>query len=281
MVTEVDLKRELLRLLREDEEFRLAVAGLLGLDAVLSELRKLREDFNKLVELEDRRWEENRRRWEENNKRWEENEKRWQENWRRWEENEKRWEENNKRWEENWRLWQENMKRWEENERRWQEAYKRFEVIEEELRRLREDHNKLREDFNRAYADLSRRLDALGARWGIISEEAFREGMRGVVENILGVAKVGRWVYHDTVGEVYGRPSVVEVDVVVKDGEHVLVEVKSSISRGDVYEFWRVAELYRRVTGAIPRLVIISPYVDSKARELAESLGIEVYTRTS
>jgi len=27
--------------------------------------------------------------------------------------------------------------------------------------------------------------------------------------------------------------------------------------------------------------VIISPYVDSKARELAESLGIEVYTRTS
>ena len=233
------------------------------------------------MELEDRRWEENRRRWEENNKRWEENEKRWQENWRRWEENEKRWEENNKRWEENWRLWQENMKRWEENERRWQEAYRRFESIEEELRRLREDHNKLREDFNRAYADLSRRLDALGARWGIISEEAFREGMRGVVENILGVAKVGRWVYHDTAGEVYGRPRVVEVDVVVKDGEHVLVEVKSSISRGDVYEFWRVAELYRRVTGATPRLVIISPYVDSKARELAESLGIEVYTRTS
>jgi len=253
MATEVDLKRELLRLLREDEEFRLAVAGLLGLDTVISELRKLREDFNRFVELEDRRWEENRRRWEENNK----------------------------RWEENWRLWEENMKRWEENERRWQEAYRRFEAIEEELRRLREDHNRLREDFNRAYADLSRRLDALGARWGIISEEAFREGMRGVVEKILGVAKVGRWVYYDSAGEVYGRPSVIEVDVVVKDGEHVLVEVKSSVSRGDIYEFWRISELYRRVTGATPRLVIISPYVDSKARELAESLGIEVYTRTS
>jgi len=274
MVTEVDLKRELLRLLKEDEEFRLAVAGLLGLDAILSELRKLREDFNRLVELEDRRWEENR-------KRWEESEKRWEENWRRWEENNKRWEENWRLWEENMRRWEENNKRWEENEKRWQEAYRRFEAIEEELRKLREDHNKLREDFNKAYADLSRRLDALGARWGIISEEAFREGMKGVVEKILGVAKVGRWIYYDTAGEVYGRPSVIEVDVVVKDGEHVLVEVKSSISRGDIYEFWRISELYKKVTGATPRLVIISPYVDSKARELAESLGIEVYTQTS
>jgi len=246
MVTEADLKRELLRLLKEDEEFRLAVAGLLGLDTILSELRKLREDFNRFLEVEDRRWEES----------------------------EKRWEENQRRWEENWKLW-------EENRRRWEEAYRRFEAIEEELKKLREDHNKLREDFNRAYADLSRRLDALGARWGVVSEEAFRVGMRGVVEKILKVAKVGRWVYYDTSGEVYGTPSVVEVDVVVRDGEHILLEVKSSISRGDVYEFWRISQLYRKVTGATPRLVMISPYVDGKARELAESLGIEVYTQTS
>jgi len=260
MATEVDLKRELLRLLREDEEFRLAVAGLIGLDTVILELRRLREDFNRLAELEERRWEENAKRWEEN---------------------EKRWEENARRWEENWRLWEEERRRWEENERRWEEAYRRFEAIEEELRRLREDHNRLREDFNKAYADLSRRLDALGARWGMMSEEAFREGMRGVVERVLGVAKVGRWVYYDTSGEVYGVPSVVEVDVVIRDSEHILIEVKSSISRGDVYEFWRISQLYRKVTGATPRLVMVSPYVDSKARELAESLGIEVYTRTS
>jgi hypothetical protein len=221
-----------LRALEEDAEFRYAVAGAIGILTVVEELRRLREDFNRLAELEEKRWEENRRRWEENNKRWE-------------------------------------------------EAYRRFEAIEEELRRLREDHNRLREDFNKAYADLGRRLDALGARWGIMSEEAFREGMRRVVERVLGVAKVGRWVYYDTSGEVYGTPSVVEVDVVIRDSEHILIEVKSSISRGDVYEFWRISQLYRKVTGATPRLVMVSPYVDSKARELAESLGIEVYTRTS
>ena len=84
------LKKKILKLLKEDEEFRYAVAGLLGLDTILSELRKLREDFSKYVELEERRWEENSKRWEESLKRWEENARRWEENNKRWEENLKR-----------------------------------------------------------------------------------------------------------------------------------------------------------------------------------------------
>ncbi|MFP3291284.1 MAG: hypothetical protein RXO30_02335 [Thermoproteus sp.] len=140
-----------LKALEEDEEFRLAVAGLLGLREVLDELRRLREDFHKFVQMEEERWRENEKRWEENWKRWEENarqwqenwrrweenEKRWQENWRRWEENAKRWEENQRRWEENWKRWEENTRRWEENERRWQENDKRWERAFEEFRWIR------------------------------------------------------------------------------------------------------------------------------------------------
>lgn len=74
----VELKKRVIELLREDEEFRLAVAGLLNLDTILLELKKLREDFNKLVELEEKRWEENNKRWEENNKKWEEARKRFE-----------------------------------------------------------------------------------------------------------------------------------------------------------------------------------------------------------
>ena len=74
----VELKKRVIELLREDEEFRLAVAGLLNLNTILLELKKLREDFNKLVELEEKRWEENNKRWEENNKRWEEARKRFE-----------------------------------------------------------------------------------------------------------------------------------------------------------------------------------------------------------
>jgi hypothetical protein len=114
-------KRRFLKALETDEEFRLAVAGLLGLGEILQELRDLRRRMDRYIRISERRWrewretwrkflEENERRWEENEKRWEENDKRWQmwyETWRKFlEENEKRWEENRKRWEENEKRWE-------------------------------------------------------------------------------------------------------------------------------------------------------------------------------
>ena len=106
------LRDEFIKLLREDETFRMAVAGLLGLDSILNELKRLREDFNKLVDVEEKRLEDNDKKWEENDKKWEMNEKRWIENDKKWEEN---------------------FKRWEENDKKWEEAMKRFSRIELEL----------------------------------------------------------------------------------------------------------------------------------------------------
>ncbi len=45
-----ELKSKFLELLKSDEEFRYVVAGFIGLDQVLNELKKLREDFNKLYQ---------------------------------------------------------------------------------------------------------------------------------------------------------------------------------------------------------------------------------------
>ena len=173
-----DFKNELLELLRSDEEFRYAVAGLLGLDTILSELKMLREDFN------------------------------------------------------------------------------------------------------RAFKALDRRLMALGARWGIESEIAFREAMKGVIEEILGAGEVGKWVYFDEEGEVFGYPTQVEADVLIKDGVHVLIGVKSSASDGDVSKLWRIGNLYAKVVGVKPRLALIAPFIDERGLETAKKLGVEVYTRT-
>jgi len=90
--------------------------------------------------------------------------------------------------------------------------------------------------------------------------------------------KVERWTCQDSEGLVFGHPGIVEADLVVRDEEHILVEVKSSVSRGDVYEFWRIGRLYERVEGVKPRLAIVSPYVDGEAKKAADRLGIEVYT---
>ena len=233
IVIEADLKKKILTLLREDEEFRLAVAGLLGLDEILRRLDRNDQRILELIQTLSNFIREQEKRWEENNK------------------------------------------RWEENNRRWEEAYKRFEAIELELKRLRED-------MNRLYArvdSLEKRIIAIGARWGYESEETFREAMRGIVEELLGTVSVSKWIYYDEEGVVFGYPSQVEADLLIKDKVHIIVEIKSSVSAGDVAKLWRIGNLYQRVTGIKPRLVIVSPFIDQRALEVAEKLKIEIYTK--
>jgi len=271
-VETVELKRKVLRLLKEDEEFRLAVAGLLGFDTILNELKKLREDFQLFTQEQAKRQEENNRRWEETYKRFEALEselRKLREDFNKFVELQE------KRWEEQVRRWEENNRRWEEDNKRWEETYKRFEAIERKLL----EHDKKFEALMRRVSSLGRRITAIGARWGIHTETAFRRAMRGIIEEILGKGRVEKWVHFDKNGEVYGYPSQVEVDVLIKNGLHILVEVKASVSIGDVSTLWRKGKLYERVTGVKPRLVIITPFIDRNAQEAAAKQGVEVYAR--
>ena len=158
-----------------------------------------------------------------------------------------------------------------------EEILKRLDRHEAQLVKLREDMNRLREDMNKGFELLRRHIDALGARWGLLAEESFRAGMVGVVERFFG-GRVERWTYYDEEGFVFGFPSLIEVDMVISDKEHILVEIKSSVSRADVYEFWKVGQLYERIKGVKPRLAIVSPFVREEAKKLAKELGIDVYT---
>ncbi|MEM2617768.1 MAG: DUF3782 domain-containing protein, partial [Thermofilaceae archaeon] len=158
-----------------------------------------------------------------------------------------------------------------------QDMLEGFKRHDEELAKLWSEVSKLREDFNRGFAALNRRLDALGARWGVMAESAFREGLRALLED-LGI-RVEKWSAFDEEGRVYGYESVVELDVAVKDGELILVEVASHVKQSDVSTFKRKAEFYAEKTGRKPdKLIIVSPYVDESALRAAKQLGIEVYT---
>jgi|GEM_PF-1895912 hypothetical protein len=50
----VNIRKEIIRLLKEDESFRYEVLGLLGLRELIEELRKLREDFNNFIKLSEK-----------------------------------------------------------------------------------------------------------------------------------------------------------------------------------------------------------------------------------
>jgi len=236
-VESLSLKKEFLKLLETDEEFRYAIIGLIGLKELIKrldkhgeELVKLREDFNKLGE-------------------------------------------------EQVRLREEQIKLRED-----------FNELRKEQIKLREDFTKgmnavwneifkLREDMNKGFELMERHISALGARWGLLSEEAFREGLKGLLEKEFKF-KVEKWSHYDEEGIVYGYPSQIEIDIAIKDEKIILVEVASHAKASDVYAFKRKSNFYEKITKKKPsRLLIITPYADEKALEAAKSLGVEVYTK--
>ena len=247
-----ELKSKILRLLREDEEFRYAVAGLIGLEEILKRIDTLTEEQTKI-------WEEIRTLREEQVK------------FR--EEQTKMWHEIRSLREEQTRIWNEIKALREEQTKMWHEIRE----LRKEQTKMWKEIKTLREDMNEGFRLLRRHIDALGARWGLLAEEDFREGLKGLVERVFG-GKVEKWSHYDKEGAVFGHPSMVDVDLIVKDREHILVEVKSSVSRGDVYELWRIGKLYERIEGVKPKLVLVSPYIEDTAKKTAEKLGIETYT---
>jgi hypothetical protein len=101
--------------------------------------------------------------------------------------------------------------------------------------------------------------------------------MRKVLEERFG-ARVERWEGFDSEGIVFGHPAPVELDVVVRDGGTLLIEVKSHVSRGDLAAFERKARLYEQKTGTRAARIVVSPSVEPRAFQLAEDFGIEVST---
>ena len=156
-------------------------------------------------------------------------------------------------------------------------------ATKEELKRveasLREDlrgvEKSLKEDLRRV--ELA--LNALGARWGVFSEDAFRSGVRELLRD-AGYT-VDRWVYYDDRGYVYGYPSEVELDVVVRDGRTFAVEITSSLRRGDLQQIKRKMELFSAVTGRkVDAVYVITPFIHDRNPDaviaVANAMGITV-----
>ena len=122
---------------------------------------------------------------------------------------------------------------------------------------------------------LASSIQAIGMRYGVLTEEAFREGIKYLIKDLLEEYKVDKWIYYDKEGFVYGHSSIIEVNVLIKDRECILVEYKSMVDKGDVAELYRIGKLFEREEKIKPKLLIVSPSIRKRAKELAEKLGIE------
>jgi len=155
------------------------------------------------------------------------------------------------------------------------EDLKRLEERMATKEELRAVETSLREEMRRLWLA----LNALGARWGVFSEDAFRSGVRELLKD-AGYT-VDRWVYYDDKGYVYGYPSEVELDIVIKDGRTLAVEITSALKRGDLQQIRRKVELFGMVTSRrVDAVYVITPFIHDKNPDavaaVASSMGINV-----
>jgi len=268
-----ELKSRILELLKRDEEFRYAVAGLIGLDRVLNELRMLREDFNKLYEksLEhDKRFETIEKKLLEHDKRFEVIEEKLLEHDKRLEAIEKKLLEHDKRLEAIERKLLEHDKRFEAIERKLLEHDERFEAIEGKL----VEHDERFEELSRSMGNLEKRVGRVELEVGALNEafycrtlwEDLKEEIQGSGEKILLKRRNAR---------VDGE----EVDLlVVTDRRVYIVEAKTKPRHRDVRRLLAKAEAARRLyEGKEVVPVLVGSMIGGEVEEYALEKGVRVY----
>ena len=110
-----------------------------------------------------------------------------------------------------------------------------------------------------------------------MSEQVTRNGLKEIFKRKMNI-EVSSWSTYDEKGAVFGIPSRVEVDIVIKNQEHWLLEYKASVQRSDVAELLRIGNLYEEKEKIKPILYLISPFIDPQAKNLADSLNVLLFT---
>ncbi|MFP3302178.1 MAG: hypothetical protein RXN84_07095 [Caldivirga sp.] len=244
-------KEEVLKLLREDENFRLEVMRLLGIVNTNTSLNQLTDSVNRLTKAVEELKEEVRKLWEENHRIWEEIHRMWEEMGKLREENQKIWEDIHRIWEEISKLREENQKIWENIQKIWEEIHKLQEEnhrIWEEIRKLREENQKIweeirelrkdHEDLTRTVRGVSRDLGGLSRTVGKLVEQDIRHYLPGWVRERYGIAV-------DRVRRLR-LDSEAEFDGFVEAEDKVLlIEIKTTLRSRDIRDLARKVDRYR------------------------------------
>ena len=152
------------------------------------------------------------------------------------------------------------------------EAQKRTEVKVEELAEAQKNTELSIKDLTRT---IEFKIGGLGRKWGVESERSFRNGLTTILSE-TGY-EVFNYMVKDTEGFVFGHPSEIEIDVIVTGEKTLVVEIKASVSKSDVFIFLKKGEYYTKMTGKkVDGLIMIAPFVEDPAREVADKFNVTI-----
>ncbi|MCF8300216.1 MAG: DUF3782 domain-containing protein [Haliscomenobacter sp.] len=256
---------------------------------ILNELKNLNTRLDQVLSLIindrvhfDEKWAENEQKWIENEQKWAEfkaySDEKWAANDARWDANDLRWIANDARWDANDARWDANDARWDADDLKWGINDIRWVSISSILDDLIASFLEFKKD-NLKFDEFMRvKVGALGARWGVATENSYRSMLESILVKSFNV-EVQNFIGLDESGTVFGRPDQIELDIIIKNGVLIIMELKSSISKNDLYIFERKVRWYEsKFDIIVNRAIVVSPMVDRWAIAVAEKLKIELFS---
>ena len=138
------------------------------------------------------------------------------------------------------------------------EMIQRFEQVDRRM-------DEFRTEVAGRFDDVQRSIDRLGARWGIRNESLFRQTMAALLEQSFGVSVEQRTI----AGEQF--------DVLIYDGQHLLVEIAASVGPTIKTRLERKRRLYEESTGvSLTRVILATASIHSRRAHELRTSGIEV-----
>ncbi len=142
------------------------------------------------------------------------------------------------------------------------ETDERFDKIDERFNKIDERFDKMDERFDALELTLAR----LGSRWGIHSEDLFRKTMKSVLEES----------FEATVEEKNLQGEQFDL-VVMKNGDHILIEIAASVRRNILERLERKKKIYTSEVGIAPaRIILAVGTINSRSAQIIRDAGFDV-----
>ena len=139
------------------------------------------------------------------------------------------------------------------------------------------------EKFNK-WADniierITNKINAIGGRWGIDAENAVRKFAEKIVSDWGGNVKKWNKKVEIKLGDKVIHKEY-EIDIVVKDGKELLIEVKASFNKDSMERFVEACELYESTEGKGKKIqrIVISFFIYEEAKEIAKKNKVTIIT---
>ena len=156
-----------------------------------------------------------------------------------------------------------------ETDERFDRIDNRFDKVDERLDRMDDRFDKMDDRFDKMddrFDALELTLARLGSRWGIHSEDLFRKTMKSVLEES----------FEATVEEKNLQGEQFDL-VVMKNGDHILIEIAASVRRNILERLERKKNIYTSEVGIAPaRIILAVGTINSRSAQIIRDAGFDV-----